>query len=246
MKKLPLMLFIMSLVFFNILAQKKETTKTSTPRINVQPTKNVVANKTPVKPTTLVRNSTEILSKKEAEILAELNLFRTNPKHYVKYLEDFLKTFDGKYFRTLDGVMLSSAEGTKPVEEAIAALKQTNSLPEFKVVEGLAKAAAAHAQDLVKNNKSGHRGTDGSFPADRVARFGLPTSSVFENISYGAKNARDIVLNMLIDDGSAARNHRKNLLNPQLKSVGLAVGENKEAGFFCILVLSSASGIKQL
>lgn len=258
MKKLPLMLLIMSLVFLNVSAQTKKTTKTPVTKTPVtktsvtktpvqQPIKTVVAETAPVKtPTPVTSAATVALSKAEAEVLAELNLFRTNPKAYAKYLEDFLKTFDGQYFRTADGVMLSSFEGKKPVEEAIAALKEANSLPEFKAVDGLVKAASAHAQDLVKNNKSGHKGTDGSFPADRVARFGLPTSGVFENISYSTKNARDVVFNMLIDDGTATRNHRKNLLNPQLKSVGLATGENKEVGAFCVLVLSSSAGLRQL
>jgi uncharacterized protein YkwD len=256
MKVVSIILLILSLVSGTVLGQMTKTPqskKTSKTTRKATPTKSDIAPKsalaTPAKITAKTpanEFSTEAkapaavreLAKFEAEVLVELNLFRSNPKEYVKHLEIFLKTYDGSYFKTTEGIELISFEGKTPVIEVIEILKRTNNLPEFKLANGLVKAAADHAQDLVKNNKTGHRGTDGTFPDERAGRYGTSPAGVNENISYGAKNARDVVLTMLIDDGNANRNHRKNLLNPGLKTVGLATGKVEQVGLACVLVLA--------
>lgn len=248
MKRLPLILLIYALVCLSVTAQtKKTTTKVTAKKTTIQqPTKPVtIAKSTP--PIQLTNSTTTLtvkLPKFETEILAELNLFRTNPAAYAKHLEDYLKSFNGKYFKNGEGIDLESFEGKTPVVEAIAVLKQTAPLPEFKTADGMVKGALDHSQDLQKNNRTGHRGTDGSLPMDRVSRYGIAASGVFENISYSTNTARDVVLTMLIDDGNANRNHRKNLLNPQLKIVGLAAGDSKDAGKFCVLVLAASFAAK--
>lgn len=252
MKRLPFVLLILSSIFVYAAAQTKPTSKNK--NIKVQPTKTPAANKTlliintptptPIPTKTLTTTATSgsniKLGKFESEIFAELNLVRANPQAYAKYVEDFLKTFDGKYFRSGDGVMLESFEGNTPVEEVIAVLKITSPLPEFKLSNGMVKAATDHIQDLVKNNMTGHKGSNGSLPDERARPYGTSMASINENISYGTKTARDVVLNMLIDDGYKARSHRKNLLNPQLKSIGLATGDIKQAGLTCVLMLTTS------
>ncbi|MEK7723144.1 MAG: CAP domain-containing protein [Acidobacteriota bacterium] len=250
MKKLPLVLIILSVIFVYVEAQTKSVSKVK--KTVAKPTKTatpkpVVALKTPTPAPTPIPTPIQVLppaqtislSKFEAEIFAELNAFRVNPQGYAKHLEDFLQTFDGKYFRNSAGVMLDSFEGKIPVVEAIATLKQAQPMSEFNLADGLIKAAADHSQDLVKNNRTGHRGTNGSMPNERVFIYGtVPNNEVYENISYGGKTAREVVLIMLIDDGTASRNHRKSLLNPKNKYVGLATGENKAGGAHCILVIA--------
>lgn len=248
MKKIPLILLILSLIFVFAEAQTKSNSKTKKTIVTKTPLPNAVkkATPTPIKtptpsPTPVPTPSSTIkLAKFEAEILAELNLLRSNPQAYAKHLEDYLKTFDGKYFKTSDGISMESFEGKIPVEEAITVLKTTNPLSEFKTADGLIKASADHLQDLVKNNVTGHRGTSGSLPDQRVSMYGSSPMGVNENITYGTKTARDVVLTMLIDDGNKSRNHRKNLLNPNLKFVGLAAGEIKQAGMSCVLVLTAS------
>lgn len=249
MKKIPLILLILSLILGFAEAQtKKPTSKTKKTVVTKTPLSNVVKKATPIpiktptpSPTPSPTPTANIkLAKFEAEILAELNLLRSNPPSYVKHLEDYLKTFDGKYFKTDDGINMESFEGKIPVEEAINTLRTTNSLPEFKTADGLIKASADHLQDLVKNNKTGHLGTNGSLPDQRVSMYGSSPMGVNENITYGTKTARDVVLTMLIDDSNKSRNHRKNLLNPNLKFVGIATGEIKQTGMTCVLVLTAS------
>jgi uncharacterized protein YkwD len=228
-------------------SQTKKTQKTK-PKITPTPLKK---SSTPKPNSTLINKSTKTptpvptldyvkLLTFEKEILAELNLFRASPQKYARFVEGFLKTYNGTHFINDEGVELISVEGRTPIIELIEILKQTEPLPEFKTAEGMVKAASDHTRDLVRNNKTGHRGTDGSLPDERVSKYGIAKGGVSENISYGANTARDVVLTMLIDDGIPSRNHRKNLLNPNLVVVGLGTGEIKQAGLTCVLVLTDS------
>ena len=51
--------------------------------------------------------------------------------------------------------------------------------------------------------------------------------SLSENISFGWKSAKDIVLSMVVDDGVKSRGHRRNLFNSKYKKMGLASGPHK-------------------
>jgi uncharacterized protein YkwD len=129
-------------------------------------------------------------------------------------------------------------EGVAGINDAIATLKKTKPLPAFKLSTGLTKAAGDHLADLIKNNYTGHKGTDGSWPPNRVDRYGFWSLEVKENISYYAQSVRDIILNMLIDDGNPKRDHRKNLLSTNLRSAGLSAGESKMFGRLCVVVFA--------
>ncbi len=246
MKRLPLIFMVLLLCISQVFTQTKtktvaNKTKVTTPKEAITKSastpvnSNPVSTATPTKPNIPAGNPAD-LTGLEAEIFAEINKMRKNPAEYAKIFEDYLRTNSGKSFK-FEGVEYETNEGKTPVEELIATLKQTSSLPEFKALDGLTKAAKDHAQDLAKNNLSGHRGTDQSLPDERVARYGT-AFQVNENISYYTKTARRVVMTMLIDDGNSNRNHRKNLLSTNLKFVGIATGVNKTVENFCIIVLT--------
>lgn len=59
----------------------------------------------------------------EAKVVAELNLARTKPKEYAKYLEEHRNRFkEDMVYTTPDGMNIRTQEGTKAVDEAIAFL----------------------------------------------------------------------------------------------------------------------------
>jgi uncharacterized protein YkwD len=86
----------------------------------------------------------------------------------------------------------------------------------------------------------GHKGTDGSDPWDRMSRYGTWQRKVAENISYGGNNARDIVMQQVVDDGVQDRGHRTNLFNPDFHFLG--VGCEFHARYRNVCVIDFAEG----
>jgi uncharacterized protein YkwD len=182
--------------------------------------------------------SGDTLNALETKILAEINELRTDPSAYVKYLEQMKSNFNGNTLKLSDGMQLVTNEGAAAVNDAITFLKAARPLSVFRLSPGLTKAARDHLQDLIKKDMAGHKGSDGSLPPQRVERYGQWSVTVKENISYLAQTPRDIVINMLLDDGNPKREHRKNLLSKDLKVVGLAVGDGKTYGRLCVIVFA--------
>src|SRR5262245_32214006 len=66
-------------------------------------------------------------------------------------------------------------------------------VPPLKLSPLLSRAALAHAKDMSAHKLFEHRGSDGSMPADRVARTGHNWLAVAENIAAGADTADGVV-----------------------------------------------------
>jgi len=58
--------------------------------------------------------------------------------------------------------------------------------------------------------------------------------SLSENVSFGWANGKDVVLQMIIDDGVPSRGHRKNLYG-NFKKVGVASGKHKVYNNFSVI-----------
>lgn len=172
------------------------------------------------------------LSDNENFVIAELNKVRSDPSRYAEeYINPLLGRFEQEepdIMLKSDGRRLQTSEGKKAVLECIASLKKTKPAGLLKVSKGLSRAAKDHTIDQGKTGKTGHDGSDGSDPFKRMNRYGKWTATAGENISYGEENAREIVLQLLIDDGVPSRGHRNNIMNPTFGIVGIACGNHKE------------------
>ncbi len=176
---------------------------------------------------TVVKNDMSDLTELEKETFQELNLLRKSPKEYVKRVEEYKKYYSDNYLVFPDEIKIITNEGVKAVDECIEVLKVTNDLPEFILSKGLTKAAKSMVEMQSKTSETGHTGTDGSSMSDRISKFGTWGLTAAENIDYGSNKAQRIVMSLIIDDGVSSRGHRKNLLNPKNKYIGLGGGSHK-------------------
>lgn len=225
-------LFLLLIVIFtagSLLAQSSKTKPA--PKPTSKKTTKPKASPAPA-PTTGTMDPLEI------KIMAEINELRADPPGYVKYLEQMRPDFNGKNLKLSDGRQLITNEGTAAVNDAINFLRAARPPGAFQLSPGLTKAAKDHLQDMIKKDMSGHKGSDGSLPTQRVERYGQWGLLVKENISYLAQTPREIVINMLLDDGNPKREHRKNLLSRDLRFVGLAAGDAKTLGRLCVMVFA--------
>ncbi len=106
----------------------------------------------------------------------------------------------------------------------------------LKQVDALASAAVAHAQDMAAHSYIGHKGSDGSMPADRATRANYTWSSVAENVAAGQTTAEEVVNTWLASPG-----HCANLMSPRYSDTGVAYAVNpvSEKGIYWVQVFAA-------
>lgn len=170
----------------------------------------------------------------EQACLDEINRARTEPDKYAALLQPMLSCFEGTLLKLPGKTPLRTNEGIAAVQEAITFLQTTAPVsPLQRLSAGLTAAAADHVADMQKHALTGHTGSDGSSPFDRMSRHGAWQGSAAENIAYGSEeggSARDRTIQLIIDDGVSNRGHRSNIFNPNFKVLGVAEGPHPKLG----------------
>jgi|GEM_PF-1426919 len=179
------------------------------------------------------------------DIIQEINYARTNPKDYaLKRVTPRLKTYKGKDMRDLDGRVITTHEGAAPCKECIEVLKKQKPLPPLTMDKFLNRATGILVRDQQNTGRTGHEGSDGSSPWDRMERAGFKGRKMGENVTYGSLNAIDIVLDLMIDDGVPDRGHRKNFLDPEFDRIGVAYAQGGKCAYGSICVIDLGGGAK--
>lgn len=157
------------------------------------------------------------MTRSEREVVIFLNKARTNP---ARFSQQYLSAVRNQ---------------NSYAEECYQELLASPPLPLLSPSKALSLAARAHATDMGEAGQTGHVGTDGSSLSTRINRFGSWGSSVAENCSYGYRDPLEIVLQLLIDEEVPSRGHRRNILNAQLRFVGVAIEPHKGYDYNCVM-----------
>lgn len=96
-----------------------------------------------------------------------------------------MQYFDGDILWLPGRNGLRTFEGPAAVEEAIEFLKTAEPVSELEWRSGMARACEDHVNDTGAQGLTGHTGTDGSSPYERMNRYGMWGTYAAENISYG-------------------------------------------------------------
>jgi len=156
------------------------------------------------------------------QVIAEINLARTNPQQYAQVIATETAGHQG-------------VEGDRAFTEAIRFLSKARPLPPLTASTGMCNSALSYVLLSGPVGGRGHKGSDGSQPWDRMGRFGKWSGSAGENIDYGLHNARAIVVRLIVDDGERDRGHRKNIFSTAFHVAGAATGYHATYGAMCVI-----------
>jgi len=173
----------------------------------------------------------------ERQVLAALNLARTDPAGYIRALQHYRTFFHANLVVMPDQPEdVETSEGVAAVDETIAFLERQAPLPPLADSAMLAGSAAEHVVDQEASGETGHEGSDGSSPAQRMRRRG-GGGYVAEVIAYGPVDAFDTIRQLIVDDGVADRGHRSILYSPELRFAGVSCGSHPEYRTMCVIDL---------
>lgn len=162
-----------------------------------------------------------------AQVRAEINLARSAPQQYAEIV-------------AARAMGCQRKEGDRVVLEAIRFLEKVRPLPPLARSEGMTASALSHVLDQGPTGTRGHKGSDGSTPWKRLARFGKWSGHAAENISYGPRDARSIVIAFIVDDGVRDRAHRLNVFGSDFLLAGIACGPHASFGTMCVIDFATA------
>jgi uncharacterized protein YkwD len=175
------------------------------------------------------------LSPIEKEIVYEINLFRSNPARYAKdYIAPLAKKYKKKILYYPNGKPIKTKEGVRALNECLRVLKKQSPKPIMYPSKRLSLAANDHQKDQSETGKTGHIGRDHSSLKTRIERYAKWEVRIAENIAYGNTSARQVLIFLLIDDGVKKRGHRKTLLHPAYKTVGVSYGKHPVYRTMCV------------
>ena len=178
----------------------------------------------------------DYLTEEEKALILELNRVRTDPAAYAElYLAPRRQYYQGDLYSEPGQISIRTNEGVSALDECIRVLTRSPAREPLDPTPGLARAARDHAQDTGPRGITGHEGTDGSRPWERVARYENWGGYVGENVSYGHNNARDILIQLLVDDGVPSRGHRENIMRAEYSAIGVAIGRHSTYDWMCVL-----------
>lgn len=143
------------------------------------------------------------MSDNEKRMVDEINLLRTDPKAYVKYVNAYLKKIPSP-----------DKSLKKAAAELISELNSLEPLGRLNISPALYIDARKFGEELIEN--------------DVIEHSTLPYA---ENLIFEHENVRDAVIDLLIDDEVENRGHRKNLLNNRKTLVAVYQIPGKVDGF---------------
>jgi uncharacterized protein YkwD len=180
------------------------------------------------------------LSALEREVAREVNLARSDPQQYATLLEQWKAFYKGRRIVRPGKPTILAEEGAAAVDEAISYLRSIGARPTLMLSVGMSNGAKDHANEMGPAGALGHRGLRGSWPTERINRYGRWHEAVGENIYYGEGDAKEIVTWLIIDDGIPGRDHRRTMFNPLFHVIGVGCGAHATYGTMCVLTFAGA------
>jgi len=92
----------------------------------------------------------------------------------------------------------------------------------------MARASKDHVEDIGAGGMSTHVGSNGHGPKDRMNCYGKIARCFGENMTFDTANAEEVLISLVVDDGSKSRSHRNNLFKEEFGVMGCYSGTHTD------------------
>jgi uncharacterized protein YkwD len=152
----------------------------------------------------------DYMNEEEKEAVFYTNLARINPPLFADtYLKDYLKA--------------NKIKKDKDIKELISDLEEAPRMRVLQPSEPLTEMARSHAKDMGESGRTGHQSSDGTSFRKRSEKYEAYFSAINENCNYGNDKGVDAVIDLLIDRKVPNAGHRRNMLDPEMTHIGIAI-----------------------
>jgi len=168
----------------------------------------------------------------KVQMFKVMNKVRQQPKWIIPDLMKMKTLFKGNVMNKPGQIGMETEEGWNGVQILIEFLNSVEPIGPMKWSNGLSKACQDFMEWQGPRGGTGHTGPSPSeSPWDRFSKLGKWSGSVAENISYGSKDGKESMIQLMIDDGVPSRGHRNNIFNPKFKIFGIGIGPHQKYNF---------------
>ena len=181
----------------------------------------------------------------QISLYKELNKLREDPKSYLPLIQSQMRTIKkNKILKKKDSnLQIQTIEGKSAYEDAISFLEQQEPVSPLTKEIKLSYAAQDLVKDIGERGVVSHKDKDGQYVSERIEKYCEWDFCANEVIEVSSKNAQDILISLLVDDGFRNRPDRKALFQHIYNYVGIACGPHSEYEIVTVIVF--AGGIRQ-
>ncbi|WP_136636121.1 CAP domain-containing protein [Pseudooceanicola onchidii] len=123
------------------------------------------------------------------------------------------------------------------VLDAVNSLRAASGAPQVTLDSRLTAAAATHAQDMARQNRPWHFGSDGSSPMDRVQRVGYSGAMLGENISETYETEIETLSAWMDQDDT-----RRVILDRRARDMGFAWYQESSGKLWWTMIMGGGTG----
>lgn len=180
-----------------------------------------------------VKNNVEFRN----NIIAELNLMRSNPQAYSEKIKNYIQYFKGKVLRLPGITGLMTNEGESAFKEASEFLEKAAKMKPFKYNPGLTHVA----HDFMKEIEQ-YEDLDEAKKIDIQAiidKYGYFSGEYKHSTDFGSSTPEMIASTLIVDDGDKEREMRKVLFNERYCEIGVSTGNHHTYNYCTVLLFTN-------
>ena len=170
------------------------------------------------------------------EIIKEINIARTKPRKYAKFLKKIIKNFDENDLNySEEQINITTVEGIDAYEEAIEYLYNVYPKPKLNLHLSLLNIANDY---LNHAKKISYEKIFRLEINNLIEKYGTFTGNFSKLMDFGGLTAKSIVTNLIVCDGNHSRDYRNLIFDDNFRYIGVASVPHSEYKQFTVIMIS--------